>query len=337
MRNMEHEARQLLREMRGRRSQLQLARRLGYRGNPITDWERGTRFPTAEETLRALSLTGVDVRAAHRRFLPTLAVDVGAQGEHLSSWLSELRGRTELQELAQRTGRSRFAVRRWVLGKAKPRLPDFMRLLDAISGRLPEWCAELVEIERMPSLHARYLSTLAEKRLAFEAPWTEAVVRLLETRSYRRLPRHRHGFIAETLGLTLDEERACLSQLELAGLVRRGSRRYTVTAQHTVDTQGGKEALHRLKRHWADVAVERIAAAKPTDLFAYNVMSLSRADAERVRRKLQETFREIRTLVAASKPEEVAAICQLNLMLFDPEPTVERPQPARAHELQADG
>jgi hypothetical protein len=35
-------ARQLLRAMRGRRSQVAFARRLGYRSNPITDWERST-------------------------------------------------------------------------------------------------------------------------------------------------------------------------------------------------------------------------------------------------------------------------------------------------------
>ena len=44
-------ASEFLRAIRGGRSQRALARRLDYRANPITDWEHGRRFPTAEEAL----------------------------------------------------------------------------------------------------------------------------------------------------------------------------------------------------------------------------------------------------------------------------------------------
>ena len=50
---MELAARQLLRALRGKRSQVAFSRRLGYRGNPIADWEAGRRTPTAQEMLRA--------------------------------------------------------------------------------------------------------------------------------------------------------------------------------------------------------------------------------------------------------------------------------------------
>jgi transcriptional regulator with XRE-family HTH domain len=316
---MEPEAARFMRCLRGHRSQIQLARRLGYRGNPITDWERGARFPTAGEALRVATLVGIDVSACCRRFAPTVRVEVGPDGQGLSDWLRALQAQTPIQDIASRSGKSRFAVRRWLLGEAKPRLPDFMRLLDALTGRLPEWCAEFVTIESMPTLQARLLSVQAAKRLAFEAPWTEAVLRLLETRAYRRLQRHRQGFVAECLGLTLEQERHCLEQLQRAGLIQRRSRKYAVTQRHTVDTQGGKEALRLLKRHWSQVSADRVVEAMPDDLFAYNVMSLSRADAARVREKLQEVFREIRMIVGASDPEEVVAICNLQLMLFDPE------------------
>jgi transcriptional regulator with XRE-family HTH domain len=42
-----------------------------------------------------------------------------------------------VQDLAARTGLSRYSISRWLRGLAKPRLPDFLRLVDAISGRLP--------------------------------------------------------------------------------------------------------------------------------------------------------------------------------------------------------
>src|SRR3954454_15226934 len=61
-------AAEVLRALRGERSQRAFARRLGYRANPITDWEHARRFPTAVEALRAAHLFGVNVSAAFAEF-----------------------------------------------------------------------------------------------------------------------------------------------------------------------------------------------------------------------------------------------------------------------------
>jgi hypothetical protein len=112
-------ASQFLRAARGKRSQVAFARRLGYRGNPITDWEHGRRYPTAAEALRACARASIDVRAALRRFHPT-AQPAGAgelDGDALAGWLSQLRGWTPLGEIGRRCGCSRFAVARWLSGQ----------------------------------------------------------------------------------------------------------------------------------------------------------------------------------------------------------------------------
>lgn len=77
---MEIVARQFLRAVRGARSQAAFSRKLGYRGNPVADWEAGRRFPTAEEALRACERVGIDVHAAFHRFHPVAAPALGEQG-----------------------------------------------------------------------------------------------------------------------------------------------------------------------------------------------------------------------------------------------------------------
>ena len=315
---METTASEFLRALRGRRSQVQLARRLGYRGNPVTDWERGARFPTAVESLRVAALSGVDVPAAFARFSARVKLQREAGELALGAWLSALRGTTSVSELAQRCGDSRYSVSRSLKGQAKPRLPDFFRLLDAITGRLPEWVAELVDIDQVPSLAGRFRAVSAARRLAFEAPWTEAVLRLLETTAYRKLRRHRSELIAQALGLTEAEVDACLERLLLADVVERRGARFAIKSQGVVDTQGGKEALNSLRAHWSRVAAERLAAPHSADFFAYNVISVSAADLEKARERLRAAFREIRSLVAASQPEEVAALINLQIVTFLP-------------------
>ena len=124
---MEIVARQLVRALRGARSQQAFSRRLGYRSNPVAEWEAGRRFPTAAEILRACRVVGVNVEAAFAAFPP------GTSPTDLPRWLDGLRGDRPLASVARDLGRSRFAVARWLSGEAEPRLPDFLALVDLLT------------------------------------------------------------------------------------------------------------------------------------------------------------------------------------------------------------
>src|SRR4249919_625825 len=178
---LQRAAAEVLRTLRGQRSQRAFARRLGYRANPITDWEHGRRFPTAVETLRAAHLVGVDVTRAFSEFhaAPPPVPDP-ARRFAVAPWLTAIRGTTPVAHVAARAGCSRFAMARWLSGAAQPRLPDFFRCVDALTGRLPDLVAALVSIDAVPSLAVRHRAMRAARRLAFDAPWTEAVLRVLD-------------------------------------------------------------------------------------------------------------------------------------------------------------
>jgi hypothetical protein len=320
-------ASQFLRAVRGKRSQVAFARRLGYRGNPITDWEHGRRFPTAAEALRACTRAGIDVRAAFARFhvaaLPaSSAAEIDAKA--LSTWLSLLRGSTPLSEIGRRCDCSRFAIARWLSGQAQPRLPDFFVLVDAITGRLPDLVAELVSIDAVPALLPRHRAAASAKRLAFEEPWTEAVLRLLETEGYRKRVRHDNAFLARRLGIDAAHVERCLERLERASIVSRERGLYQVEGSLSVDTRADPEAVRRLMQHWSEVALSHFPRGHELNLFAYNVLSISHADLLRVRELLRSTYREVRAIVAASEPSETAALLNLQLVEWAPAEPADR-------------
>ena len=66
--------------------------------------------------------------------------------------------------------------------------------------------------------------------------------------------------------------------------------------------------------HWSEVALNRFGQRQETDLFAYNVLSVSHRDLTRIRELLRSTYREIRSIVAASEPTEAAALINLQLV-----------------------
>lgn len=307
---------EILRAIRGKRSQIAFARRLGYRSNPITDWEHGRRHPTVTEVLRAAQLSRLPVREAFANFHPTAPPEASEDGWEIDGWLRGLRGRTSIVELAQRIDRSRYTVSRWLAGHTTPKLHEFLQLVDALTGRAPDWVAELVPITQVPSLHAIHRQTEAAKTLAFELPWTEAILRVLETTAYRRHPELTHETLAAWLGIDVGEFEDALTGLLDAGVIRREGVGYTVVNTLSVDTRIAPDGMRQLRTHWLQLALDR-AKRGERDWFAYNLLSVSRTDLELIQERLRQAYRETRGIVAASEPSECAALVLMQLVHFE--------------------
>ncbi len=63
--------------------------------------------------------------------------------------------------------------------------------------------AGLVPIDRVPSALRDWERRQAARTLAHEEPWTEAILRVIESRRYRELPVHSSQFVADALELPL--------------------------------------------------------------------------------------------------------------------------------------
>ena len=306
---------ELLRALRGKRSQVAFARRLGYRGNPITDWECGRRQPSATEVLRVADLTGAPVRHAFTRFHAAAPPCLSDGKWQLASWMEAVRGTTPINEIALRMGCSRFTVSRWLAGKTQPKIQEFLHFVDVLTGRTHDWVAELVPIAQVPTLQAEHSRVQAAKNIAFEMPWTEAILRVFETDAYRKDPRQSHQTLAAWLGISREELEAAIAGLARAGVIKLVENRYVPTEALSVDTRGSSHALEQLQCHWLDVARDRLARREP-DWSAYNVMAVSDADLVLIQNQLKQVYRGIRSLVSASEPSQAAAFFVMHLGRF---------------------
>jgi transcriptional regulator with XRE-family HTH domain len=314
---VEQVARQLIRAIRGHRSQEAFSRRLGYTSNPVSDWEAARRFPTAAEALRACKLAGIDVAAAVQRFSPAeAAVLAEADDAGVAAWLGALRGNLSIKELAERIGHSRYAVARWLTGETRPRLPEFLQVVDGLTSRLSDLIAELVPIEQVPALLEAHQKRHASRRIVFDEPWVAAVMVLLETSAYRDLGPHQPGWIALRLGIEEEVEERCLSRLEAAGLIEQGPEgAYRTREGLTIDASADPAGTRRLKAHWASLGGARAVAPRDGDLVSYHVIAVSREDLERIREAHVRYFMEVRSIAANSRPE-VAALVNLQLLTW---------------------
>jgi transcriptional regulator with XRE-family HTH domain len=321
---MRHEvlAAELIKSLRGKRSQTAFSRHLGYRCNVLYTWESGRRWPTAATFMRVAQRTRIDVNQGLKRFLGTTPDWLGGHvpdRKQLAALLEHLRGKQSIVELSRRVGSNRVSVSRWLHNQAEPRLPDFLRLVDSCSARLLDFVAIFVDPKALPECHGMWKELQAQREVAYELPWSHAVLRALELREYRALPAHREGWIAARLGIGLENEKQSLVALAASGLIVHRKKRWVVNKVLTVDTRANPEAGLRLKQHWADVGRERLARLEPnkTDLFSYNLFAVSEADWERLRELHISYFQTLRSIVEQSEPQERVVLANLQLLRLD--------------------
>jgi transcriptional regulator with XRE-family HTH domain len=310
---------ELLRSLRGKRSQAAFSRRLGYRSNVVRTWENGHRFPTAARLLQAARRVGLEPRAALGRFLsgdPRWLSELDpATSEGVQQLLADLRGGQKILEVAQRAQRSRYATARWLSGAAEPRVPDFLRLIEACSLRVLDFVACFADPSALPSVADAWARLEEARAVAFELPWSHAVLRALELESYRKLRTHRAGFIAAQLRIPIEEEERCLALLARSGQIRKRRGKYIPGRPLTVDTRM-PSAGRKLVSFWAQAGVERMSAGS-RGLFSYNLFTVSERDLVRLRELHLGYFRELRAIVAQSEPAERVVVANVQLFGLD--------------------
>jgi transcriptional regulator with XRE-family HTH domain len=316
--NYESASKELIRALRGKRSQAGLSRRLGYTSNVLYTWERGRRVPVASAFFRLAARAGVDLHQRLRRFLS----DRGANAPDVrrTAGVAELvRALMEewpIVELAASVGADRTTVARWMNGTTEPKLPELLRIIETTTQRLLDFVALFVDPESLPSTRGAYRDLRAQRRLAYELPWSHGVLRALELEQYRKLPRHEPGFVAARLGLSLDEERRYLSELAKAGQIRLRRGRWELRRVLTVDTRPSEADNRRLKLHFAEASVERLrdGSAPASALFSFNLFAIDTTTLEKIRRLHVEHYQRIRELISACTSPDQVVLMNLQLV-----------------------
>lgn len=306
-------ARELVRALRGRHSQMAMQRRLKRSSNVLHSWETGTRYPCASDLLQLLQLSGRPPLPLLNRFA---SCHGASRRDLVSSWLKGLvRDRSQV-ELSRVLGVNRNTVARWLAGKTEPRLPQLLALIEATTQRLLDFLAAAADLAALPSIAAVHADLQLQRQLAYTRPWSHAVLRVLELEAYRSLPRHEPGFIAAQLGITLEEEEECLAALLRAKQIRRRGRRYEVGRVLAVDTRDDPAGNLALKRHWFATASQQLdrRGVAADALASYDLFAISDADLERVRQAHLDYYERVRAIVAESRQPSRVVLTTIGLL-----------------------
>jgi hypothetical protein len=310
-------AREIVTAVRGKRSQRALSKRLGFDSNVLYRWETGRSYPAAEDFFRLLGAAGKDSGKCLAQFRPDWVTpsDLGNR-DGVTELLELLREGAAINQLATKSEHSRFVVRRWLDGHTAIRLPDFLKFVEVSSLRVLDFVSCLVAPERVPSVAASYRLLEASRKAAFEQPWSHVVLRALELKDYQHLKRHRVGWIARRLGLTVSLEEECVAILLAAGQINWDGTHYRVEQVRTIDTRRARQYSQKIKGFWLDVSRERQQKKIP-GLCAYNLCSVSKTDHERIVELYRRFHHDVQQIVAQSEPAEQVVLLTAQIVALD--------------------
>lgn len=313
-------SRELMRALRGERSQTALSRQLGFRSNVAYAWEHGRRYPEMSFVLRSAVSRRPALRGDLARFfgLPEEAFE--GRRVHaprtVTLLVQHLVGSTPKIRLAKRLGVDRTTLGRWVTGRTEPRLPEFLSLLQATTQRLLLFVSLFTDLERLPSTKEPYAHLKKQQRLAYDLPMSHAVLRALELTAYQRLPRHDSGFIADHVGIDVTQVDRLLGELVGAGLVVKRRDRYAAQEILTVDTRVDAKKNRKLKEFWAREALSRFSAeSEPAEtLFSFNLFAVSEEGYQRIRELHLDYYDRVRAIIDQSPTADRVLLMNLQLM-----------------------
>lgn len=311
-------AQELVKALRGKRSQAAMSRRLGFKTNVVYTWECGRCSPSISEFLRfarAVQVVPQQAVVAFYRMRPAWLPDAGPDREVARLLLLDQRRQVPLVQLARATGFSRFALRRWFTGEAEPRLHEFLNVLDVCSRRLIDFLATLVDPTRLPSAEDAWRIQALARQAAYQCPWSHAVLRVLETEDYASLPKHAPGWIARRLGIALEDEVESLTLLSQSRQISLQNGRWVPVEQRALDLRAGHDAAKALSAWWAQVAAER--ARSSPGMFAYNVCGVARRDLDRIQALQVDFLKQVRAIVSESEPVERVALVAVQILALD--------------------
>ncbi len=321
---IDHEAlaRDLVRVLRGHRSQVQLSRRLGFATNTVYSWESGRRWPSASRFVHIAERVGAEPGVRLARFVGAADPYVVGSEQDASNavvaFLQACRGERTIGTIAERTGHSRFAVSRWLRGQSEPRLPDFLQMIEATTLRLLDFVALFCDPATLRSVDEEWAQLQRARDSAWDAPWTQGVLLALTLPGYRGRP-HDPELLAAALGIEVQVVNRCLVHLEQSGQARWDGERWAPVAVQAVDLRrpGSGTAL---KRHWMQVAADRLEApvasavedARP--LYSYNVFTVGGPALEELKRMQRAHYRAVRSFVAEAPPGDRVVLMHLQLV-----------------------
>lgn len=308
---------QILKAIRGKRSQLALSRKLGFNYNQVYRWEKGLVRISWKEFVALCRGCKARVDEAFSATYLNMS-----DAEDSASLVAALIGDHKLRDVAERSGYSRFLLSRWRAGKTTPSLEQVLDLWQIFDGRLIDFFSHLGIINELPSLNQMRQRQAAFNKLLNEFPYTGMILWILEAKAAKLALPQAAAMTAKALRVTTAEVSELLERLLSIGIIKVHKGHYSIVPSQISTLSLDSSTAKNIRRFWlqrALVALEsyKTPPQKGDPLFGYLEFNVNRQQLELIHNKYFDFYQEILNIVQQDKTG-ARETRVLSLQLFDP-------------------
>ncbi len=286
---------ELLKALRGRRSQNQINRKLGFTYNQVSRWETGQKRILWQDFIKLAKSCGCNLQKV---FYSTFLY-LGDVKDPLAI-IKHLTGSAKVAHIAGLAGVSRFKAARWLKKKTEPTLDEILSLMTETKRVI--FISNMVDMKMMPSLSKAYNKYLAMKELLLRFPVASGVYCCFELGQYRNQEKHVHGLVARMTGITKSEEKEIIELLVKAGkIIRRNGKYFHLEPFLTRDAGGDFLSGLVSKLYWSKRAIEYMEKLSEPDfhsLFQYQVFNIGQQAYEKIIERASFFEKEVLSIIA---------------------------------------
>lgn len=290
---------EVLMAMRGRLSQVQLSRKLGFNSNKVHRWESQLAPLSWHEFCDFCEALKLRVKEACRT---TLAYE--GKPRETAALTTHLFGQNRNVDLANRFGVSASMVSRWKTGKVVPSLAQVLQFIDHSFFSLPQFIGKLVPIEKVRSLQMRLELEREERELHYDNPWIAALLLYMRTIEYDGLAKHDSTLLSKRLGIDREKVTEVFAELERIGAVaKEEGREIYAPTNRSLNTSGDQEGNRRLREYWSNRCLETIKKGMPErerNSWGYMVFNTSPETYRQIRERYLQFYQDIHQIVSSS-------------------------------------
>lgn len=257
------------------RSMSWLSHKLGYKHNQVHLWESGKRNFYWRDFVHLCKCFN---RSIDKAVSENLQIESNEIGVILKNSLKDYKHK----EVAERIGVSQAKLSRWVNGSSQVPFEKACQILSYCHFNFFQFLDELIQKEDLPEISEIAVQKRNLIQTLEQSPFIGALAPALCLKSYKDLKKHKDGFLAEKIGISLPEEKVGLEILVELGQIYKKDGLYHLKT-YRVKTGSNREGHLNVCRYWSSRVNQYSRLESSKSLFGYRVFGISKEGFKELR------------------------------------------------------
>ncbi|POB14479.1 DUF4423 domain-containing protein [Halobacteriovorax sp. DA5] len=303
---------QLIRSIRGDKSQEWVNQKLGASSNIVHRWEKGHSKTSWEDFLSLCDIFKIDLKnilLSYLRYQDTL--------QEPSKLLDFIFSNKSLNDISSSCGITTSKLRRLKSGETGLCLNDFLQIvfgLDEMESMALVF--ELTSQKSIPLLDNYNKMRLEITKHYFDNPNIGIVLICLDLPAYKKLSFHQDSFLAKATGLSIKEVNDILVICENNKLIEKVDGIYRA-GKIKISDRGSRQQMNDIRKFWLEKAIANIKDKSEKDAYGSMVFNASQSARQQIIALYLRFFEDFKKIVSEDTDEDVVTLV-LNFNLFNP-------------------